>query len=401
MKTLFQLYLASYKGLSKPAWVLALIMLINRSGAMVIPFLGVYMTTSLKFSLSEAGTVLSCFGAGAVCGSWLGGWLSDKVGNFKVQFLCLMLTVPVFCILPQLTEPVWLAVGVFILSIISETFRPANTVSIASYTSPENITKAFSLNRMAMNLGFSIGPALGGFLAAWSYHWLFYGNALSSGLAGLFFYLYFKKRQARQIAKPAVTPSSTAVSPWKDTYFLIFSFFCCLYSICFFQLLSTLPLFYRTAHHLSEWNIGVILAFSGFVVFALEMILVHIAGRKWSSSTIIIAGTLLCGASYVMLLLPGKYAVLYSGIFLLCISEILAMPFMATLTMHRAPEHKQGAYMGINSLSFSIAHIVSPFAGTRIASHFGFDVLWITTGLISLFTAAGFYWVIRKLQATK
>lgn len=106
MKTLFQLYLASYKGLSKPAWVLALIMLINRSGAMVIPFLGVYMTTSLKFSLSEAGTVLSCFGAGAVCGSWLGGWLSDKVGNFKVQFLCLMLTVPVFCILPQLTEPV-------------------------------------------------------------------------------------------------------------------------------------------------------------------------------------------------------------------------------------------------------------------------------------------------------
>lgn len=397
MRTLLQTYLNSYRGLSRPAWVLALIMLINRSGAMVIPFLGVYMTDALKFSLEEAGTILSCFGVGAVFGSTLGGWLSDKVGNFKVQFLCLLLTVPVFCLLPQLRDPISLGAGVFILSVISETFRPANTVSIASYTTPENITKAFSLNRMAMNLGFSIGPALGGFLAAWSYHWLFYGNALSSGLAGLFFYLYFKGHESRKLAKPEVPAHWTTGSPWKDPYFLIFSCFCCLYSICFFQLLSTLPLFYRTTHHLSEWNIGVILAFSGLVVFSLEMILVHIAGRRWSSSTIIIAGTLLCGASYLALLLPGKYPVLYFGMLLLCLSEILAMPFMATLTMQRAPKEKQGAYMGVNSLSFSAAHIISPFAGTRIASHFGFDVLWSLTGLVSLLTAVGFYWVIRKL----
>ncbi|WP_256013465.1 MDR family MFS transporter [Desertivirga xinjiangensis] len=397
MRKLFQTYLNSYRGLSRPAWVLALIMLINRSGAMVIPFLGVYMTDALNFSLKDAGTILSCFGVGAVFGSTLGGWLSDKVGNFKVQFLCLLLAVPIFCLLPQLKDPISLAAGVFVLSVISETFRPANTVSIASYTTPENITKAFSLNRMAMNLGFSIGPALGGFLAAWSYHWLFYGNALSSGLAGLFFYLYFRGRGKRKLAKPEVSASRAMGSPWRDPYFLIFSFFCCLYSVCFFQLLSTLPLFYRTAHHLSEWNIGVILAFSGFVVFSLEMILVHIAGKRWSASTIIITGTLLCGASYLALLLPGKYPVLYFGMLLLCLSEILAMPFMATLTMQRSPRDKQGAYMGVNSLSFSAAHIISPFAGTRLASHFGFDVLWSVTGLVSILTAVGFYWVIRKL----
>ncbi|WP_207420327.1 MFS transporter [Desertivirga brevis] len=397
MKHLIQLYLNSYRGLSKPAWMLALIMLINRSGAMVIPFLGVYMTDALKFSLKDTGNTLSCFGAGAVVGSALGGWLSDKVGNFRVQFLCLMLCVPVYCILPVLSTPVQLSIGVFILSVISETFRPANTVSIASYTSPENITKAFSLNRMAMNLGFSIGPALGGLLAAISYHWLFYGNAISTGLAGLFFYFYFRNLQPVKGVQKDPEKGTTGLSPWKDAPFLVFSFFCLLYSVCFFQLLSTLPLFYRTVHHLSEWSIGVILAYSGFVVFSLEMILVHIAERRLGASGTIIIGTLLGGAAFLVLLLPGKFLLLYFGMFLLCISEILAMPFMATLTMKRASGKKQGSYMGVNSLAFSAAHIISPFIGTRIADHFGFDVLWTLTGLVSIITAAGFYWIIKKL----
>ncbi|WP_207535638.1 MFS transporter [Desertivirga arenae] len=397
MRQILQLYLNSYRGLSKPAWMLALIMLINRSGAMVIPFLGVYMTDALKFSLKETGTTLSCFGAGAVAGSALGGWLSDRFGNFKVQFLCLMLCVPVYCILPILTAPVELSIGVFLLSVISETFRPANTVSIASYTSPENITKAFSLNRMAMNLGFSIGPALGGLLAAISYHWLFYGNAISTCLAGLFFYFYFKRLQPVQTEQKQTGKEKAGLSPWKDLPFLIFSFFCFLYSVCFFQLLSTLPLFYRTVHHLSEWSIGVILAYSGFVVFSLEMILVHVAERRMGSSNAIILGTLLGGAAFLVLLLPGKFLLLYFGMFLLCVSEILAMPFMATLTMHRASGGKQGSYMGVNSLSFSAAHIVSPFLGTRIADHYGFNTLWTLTGLISIITAIGFYWIIKRL----
>ena len=94
MKEFFRLYLDAYKGLSTPAWMLALVMLINRSGAMVIPFLGVYMVNHLNFSLEDTGLVLSCFGVGAVGGSFLGGWLTDKFGHFRVQLISLILTVP-------------------------------------------------------------------------------------------------------------------------------------------------------------------------------------------------------------------------------------------------------------------------------------------------------------------
>lgn len=401
MREFIRLYLDAYKGLSTPAWMLALVMLINRSGAMVIPFLGVYMVNHLNFSLEDTGTVLSCFGIGAVAGSFLGGWLTDKVGHFKVQLFSLVLTVPMFFLLPELNTVVKLAIGVFMLSIISETFRPANSVSIAYYSKPDNIIRSFSLNRMALNLGFSIGPALGGFLAAISYAFLFYGNAIAAFFSALLFFLYFRNRKGNEkavVQEDNDRDSRTDQSPYKDTLFILFSILSCVFAICFFQLLSTLPLYYRTIYMLTEAKIGVILAFSGMVVFLLEMLLVHIAEKRMTPRAIIVWGVLLCGLSFLILNLAHGVWVLYVSIFVLCISEILAMPFMATVTLQRSSLKTRGAYMGINALSFSAAHIFSPFVGTRIASVYGFETLWYGTAIILLLTAAGFLVVMKKMR---
>ena len=401
MKGFLKLYLDSYRGLSHATWMLTLIMLINRSGAMVIPFLGVYMMQVLHFNITDTGTVLSCFGLGAVAGSLFGGWLTDKAGPFRIQLITLLLSVPVFCILPQLRTPASLSMGVFMLSFITETFRPANSVSIASYARPENITKAFSLNRMAMNLGFSIGPALGGFLAAISYNWLFYGNGISAAIAGVIFFFYFRHRSRNRQTpdnEPDTDDTTPKRSPWKDRPFLVFSLLCSFYGICFFQLLSTLPLFYREVHQLSEWSIGLILAFSGLVVFSLEMLLIHIAQRRMTPAQAIITGTLLCGLAFILLLIDGGYPVLYAGMFILCLSEILAIPFMASESMKRAHKLKQGAYMGINALCFSLAHILSPFLGTRIVDTLGFSALWLITGLVTILTAFGFWHIMKSMN---
>src|SRR5690349_15815532 len=94
------IYVNSFRGLSTENWMLALVMLINRSGSMVLPFLGIYMTSHLGFSIQSAGIVLSFFGLGSVLGSWLGGLITDKIGEYKVQALSLFLSVPLFCMLP-------------------------------------------------------------------------------------------------------------------------------------------------------------------------------------------------------------------------------------------------------------------------------------------------------------
>ncbi|WP_285009097.1 MFS transporter [Pedobacter faecalis] len=403
MKELVKLYLDAYRGLSAASWMLTLVMLINRTGAMVVPFLGLYMVNHLRFNLRDAGIVLSCFGLGAVTGNFFGGWLTDKAGHFRVQLISLCLTVPMFIVLPQLETVLSLALGIFTLSLFSETFRPANSVAVAYYARPENVVRSFSLNRMAMNLGFSIGPALGGFLAAISYSFLFYGNAIAAFSSALLFFVYFrnlkgsassKKREAEE-AKGDLMPDR---SPYRDVPYLLFSLLCCVFAVCFLQLLNTLPLYYREVYSLSEKEIGIILAFSGVVVFSLEMLMVHIAERRFSARTVIVAGTVLCALSFLILNLVKGVPVLYFSMFVLCIAEILAMPFMATVTLKRSSVKKRGAYMALNALSFSLGHIGSPLIGTGIAAAYGFEVLWWGTSITLLLAAAGFFFVMRQME---
>ncbi|SEM09262.1 Predicted arabinose efflux permease, MFS family [Chryseobacterium taichungense] len=395
---LIYLYTNSFKGLSKESWMLALVMLINRAGSMVLPFLGVYMTNHLHFSIENTGIVLSFFGIGSVIGSWLGGFITDKIGEYKVQYLSLLLSVPLFCLIPVFKTEVGVAAIILIQSIVSDAFRPANSVAITKYAKPENITRAFSLNRMAVNLGFSIGPALGGILSAISYEFLFFTNALAALLAGILYIIFFKKRNklARIKAKKVqeVIEIKKENSPYRDGKFLLYCFFCMLFSICFFQLFSTLTIFYKDSAHLSQQNIGYILGYSGFLVVLLEMGLVQVAEKYFSLAVTMFLGTFICGLSYAMLGFDHSMLTLVLSMSLLCVGEIWALPFMSTITALRSGKNNKGAYMGLNGISFSIAFIVTPYLGTLIAQKFGFTTLWIGTGILATLIAVAFYFIV-------
>ncbi len=399
MKSYIKNYFKVYESLSQPAWMLALVMLVNRSGAMVVPFLGVYLVNHLGFSLVNAGILLSCFGIGSVVGSSLGGWLTDKFGHFKVQLCSLAGVVPLFVLLAHLKTMPTLAAGILALSMVSDILRPANSVSLAYYSKPENLVKSFTLNRMALNLGFSIGPALGGVLAAFSYDLLFYGNAFGATIAALIFYFYFRNKTGTvKEDKKQVLIEATSRSPYKDVPFLVFTFLSILFATCFFQLFSTLPLYYREVYHLTEKSIGIILAFSGVVIVCLEMGIVHFAERRSTAGNAIIVGVVFCGLAFASLMITHAMWLLYFSIFLLCVAEMLAMPFMATVTLLRSNTKTRGVYMGLNSLALSAGLIFAPFFGTRIAASYGFNTLWTGTGVLMLCTAFGFYFLMKRMK---
>lgn len=406
MTKLIKIYADSFKGLSLESWMLSIVMLINRTGSMVLPFLGVYMVDHLKFSLVESGYVLACFGVGSIVGSSLGGYLTDKFGEFYVQSISLFVSVPLFCLYPLFQSPVALGLMVLIQSITSEIFRPANSVAIAKYAKPENLTRAFSLNRMAVNLGFSIGPALGGFMAAYSYNFLFYGNAFFTLAAG-FMYLYFFNRRQKLFRIKQTRKNNNnyeikhnvakAKSPYRDAPFLIFCIICALFSICFFQLMNTLPLFYKDEVHLNQSTIGLLMGANGLVVVIFEMLLVHIAEKKFTAAKTLLYGTLMCSISFLLLTLDHHLALLFFSISLLSLGEILALPFMATITAQRASDTNKGAYMGMNGISFSLAFIVSPILGTKLAVLYGFSNLWLGTGILMAICAFAFYYYVPIL----
>ncbi|WP_394665406.1 MFS transporter [uncultured Chryseobacterium sp.] len=378
--------------------MLALVMLINRAGSMVLPFLGVYMTDHLKFSIENTGVVLSFFGIGSVIGSWLGGFITDRIGEYRVQYLSLLLSVPLFCMIPLFKTEIGVATIILLQSIVSDSFRPANSVAITKYAKPENITRAFSLNRMAINLGFSIGPALGGILSAISYEFLFFSNAFTALVAGILYIVFFRKRNILAKLKARKVQEAIEIkkenSPYRDGKFLVYCFFCMLFSICFFQLFSTLTIFYKDTAHLSQQSIGYILGYSGFLVVLLEMGLVQVAEKYFSLAVTMLLGTFICGFAYAMLGFDCSIVILVVSMSLLCVGEIWALPFMSTITALRSGKNNKGAYMGLNGISFSIAFIVTPTLGTFIAERFGFTMLWIGTGVLATIIAIAFYYIV-------
>lgn len=373
---------------------------------MVLPFLGVYMTDQLEFSIKESGIVLSFYGVGSVIGSWLGGYFTDKFGEYRVQSTSLFLSAPLFLLIPIFTSVEGMALIILLQSIISETFRPANSVAITKYARPENLTRAFSLNRMAINLGFSIGPALGGILSSVSYELLFITNAVGAIIAGIFYVRFFRKRhkiyQKKMKEKSMVKDIlEKERSPYRDSPFLVYCLLCAIFSVCFFQFFNTIPIFYKEVAHLDQKSIGYILGYSGFIIVVLEMLVVNFADKYLTIAKTLLYGILMCAAAYAMLAINHHISLIMLSISILSVGEILVLPFMSTITALRSGKTNQGAYMGLNGMTFSISFIITPLLGTSVASDLGFNTLWIGSGVVLALAAIAMYFVVNWLLPGK
>ncbi|GAB3535253.1 MFS transporter [Pontibacter brevis] len=378
---------------------------INRSGAMVMPFLAVYLTEVLHFNLSQAGFILSIYGLGSVCASFLGGWLTDKYGHFHIQLISQVAGGFLFFLILQLHQFEYVAGGVFLLSLVNDTLRPANAAAVAQYATADTMTRAFSLNRMSVNVGFIVGTALGGVLAAFSFKWIFIANGVTGILAGIFFFWYFLGRQGEQPASKQEQGqqqeqllSAVALSPYKDILFLLFVLLCCCFATIFYQLFSTLPLYYKQVHQLSEDHIGFLMSFNGLVCLSVEMVLIYLLAKYMKKAVMIVAGVLLLGISFMLLNMVQHTSVLVFSMLFFSLSEIFAMPFMSTITVERSGIHNRGAYMGLFTIAYTAPLVAAPYLGTTIASLYGFTTLWWATGGLAVITAGGLYLVVEQME---
>ncbi len=384
MKTLFNNYVNTFKGLSTEVWWLALITLINRAGTMVIPFLSLYLTKSLNFTLSDVGWIMSAFGVGSVVGSWLGGRLTDKIGYYKVMVFSLISTGFLFIALQFLTTFISFTMGILLVMLVADMFRPAMFVALSAYSKPENKTRSVTLIRLAINLGFSAGPAVGGIIiTTLSYGGLFWVDGITCIIATLVLINVLNPKTAKTLDNVKVENPKSA---YHDKAFLIFLFAMVLFGVVFLQYFSTMPIYYKDAHGLTEFEIGVLLGLNGFLIFVFEMPLIKwLENTSFTKSGLMLFGAILTGLSFIILNLTSWTGILLIGMLLMTFGEMIAFPFSNAFAMDRAKKGNQGEYMALYSISFSIAHIFGHNAGMQMTDKLGFDNTWyIITGLAAL-----------------
>lgn len=387
-------YVGAYRGIPQNIWWLSIVNLINRMGTMVYPFMTIYMTRKLGYSISEAGFVMACFGVGGIAGSYLGGKLTDKYNFYVVQFGTLLSSGIIFIVLGYITHYYAICVAAFLLSVASEAFRPANMTAIGYFTTPENNTKSFSLNRLAFNLGWSVGGSLGGFVAAIDYHLLFWLDGLTSIFSAVAVYVFFHKLTFPKKNKSKET--TTIDGPLQDRIFIFFCLSTFIFASLFFQHFTNLPAYYRNVFNFNERFIGFLFTLNGLIIVALEMTIVHTLEKKNLKQKSVLIGHLMHGMAFLFLVLvpltmTGSIIVTITMTF----SEMLAFPVMYAIWIRRTNDYNRGSYAGWNAMSWALAQTVGPFGGALIAEHLGFKWLWLFVALCSCGTAY-FFWRLAK-----
>jgi predicted MFS family arabinose efflux permease len=400
LQTAFQRYINNFRGFSREIWILTFITFINRAGTMVLPFLSKYLKEDLHFSYGEVGWIMVCFGAGSIIGSWLGGKLSDKIGFYKIMIFSLLTTGILLFFVQFITSFTGLCIGMFVLMIIADMFRPAMFVSLGAYAKPENRTRALTLVRLAINLGFAAGPALGGLIImSIGYAGLFWVDGATCIVAILIFWIKVKEKKKTAYRDKEHPGEILTHSVFKDKPFWIFLFTCLVSGILFFQVFTTIPLYHKEQFNLTEFQTGILLTMNGLLIFFLEMPIVsYVERNKINKIKVVTWGCFLMAISLFLMLFNSWAGILIIMMLFMTFGEMFAFPFSNAVSLSRAPKGHEGRYMAIYTMSFSLAHILSAKMGMEIIDYFGYQMNWLFMGTLGIFGMLAGIYVFHLIQ---
>jgi MFS family permease len=358
-------------------WLLFATNLINRAGMMVLPFLVLYLTRELGFSLSRAGSMLAVYGASAIVFGPIGGRLSDRIGALPVMRVSLIASGVVLLLFPVAKSLATVAAMTVLWAGCAEMFRPASLAAITHVVAPEQRRQAFALNRLAINLGMSIGPALGGFLATVSFHAMFAVDAVTTLFAGTLLAVT-PWRAFSGVNSEAPNRQGVRIGPatiLHDGRFLVFLGGVILVGIVFFQHESALPLYLVQYLLLSPAFYGMLFTINTLLIVGLEVPIIT-ATVHWPNRRSLIIGCLLFAIGFGALGVIGSPAGVIATVVVWTFGEMLLFPAMSAHMAEIAPENRRGAYMGAYSMSLSISLTVGPWMGTQLLALLGPVRVW-------------------------
>ena len=370
---------------------------------MALPFLVLYLTQKLDYPAGRAGLVLAFYGIGAIVTSPLSGKLCDRIGAVLVMKATLVLGGATLLLLPLTQNFYAICAIVFVWAVFSEAFRPASLSIITDVVAPEHLKGAFALSRLAVNLGMSIGPVVGGFLTKISYTVIFLADGLTSIAAGLLLAASPLKTTTHEPAPTSsaaggVTKGTGSVNPLLDFRLLYFLLALIPVEMVLFQTQAAMPLYMVGELQFDEAIYGALMAINTVMIIFVEVPFT-LAISHWSNRLALSLGSFLFAVGF------GALAVTKDGwsigvtIVVWTVGEMILFPGASAYMAEIAPKENRGSYMGLYLMTFSIAFAVAPWIGTAILGRFGSVALWTATFVVGSLSAVMMLFLRSKSAA--
>lgn len=357
--------------LPRRMWVLAAATLVNRAGTMALPFLPLYLTRSLGFTPGQAGAIIALYGAVSFVVAPLSGRLCDLWGTQRLMTVSMAASGLAMLVFPLARSLPAVVVMTVVWGVATEAFRPAGMTAVAESATPEMRKQAYALHRLAINLGMSVGPALGGFLAGFSFPALWAVDGLTSiAAAGV---LALAGTAAATAPAPSEAPPSVRGLADSRLRYCLLAFVPV--AVVFFQHEGAMPLFLVRDLGFSEVFYGLQFTLNTLLIVALEVPLNH-ATAHWPARRALALGSLLFAVGFGALAFARTPWEVSATTVVWTFGEMILLPGMSAYVSDIAPAARRGEYMGLYMMSFSVAFMVGPWAGLFALQHWGPAVLW-------------------------
>lgn len=389
--------LRQYLNLPRTVHVLCLGILINRAGTLLVPFLTLYLQSRLGLGIETATRVMGAYGAGALVAAVAGGHLADHYGRKRVMVGSLAGGAAILSVFPLLHSSWQVAAGLFTFAMVGEMYRPATQAMIADLVEPARRPAAYALLYVAVNLGFAIAPVIGGLLAATSFRWLCWVDALTNGAYALL--LAVMVRETRPVGDGAratdghASPAAERVGLGaalrviaRDGTMLAFCAGIVLVGLSFMQIASTFPL-YLGQLGIGAKQYGRIIAVNGLMITLLQLPFAALVSR-WRRDLVMVASGVVLGVGFYLNAFARTPWQFTAVVVVWTLGEMLNAVFAPTIVSELAPPAMRGRYMGVFTMCFSSAAMFGAPLGGLVLARGGGQALWTAVLLLGLGAAA-------------
>ena len=376
MSLLSQLHL-----LPRPFWVLVGATFVNRFGVFVVPFLALFITRNGN-TATQAGYAVAAYSLGGFIAAWIGGWMADRLGRNVTMAVSSLAGAVCMMAMSQAVDWRALAALAFLTGAINEAGQPASAALVQDIVPPEQRVMAYSVQRFAINLAWSLGPATAGFLAEYSFFWLFAVDAATSVVFGIIAWRFLPR--GRRTAREHAGWGHAWQSIRSNHAFLALFGACVCVAWIFRQTNTTFPLhFERSA--LPLHLCGLVLALNGVMICLFEVPLA--AGlRLWPVKQVLALGYLLMGGSFLTFLGSGSLTAFVLLMVVFTLGEMSAFSRQQAYSASLSPEDMRGRYVGFQSLAWCAGSTASSALGMPLYDHQP-TWLWVLNAVLGIVAA--------------
>lgn len=389
----------SYRGLPMSIYVLFFASIANNLGNFVMPFLTMFLTYNLGVNVGTVGIIVAVNSGLGMIGALIGGKLIDSFGR-KSTFIIFRTISAVSIMVCGFIKSPAIVVGLLMVATFFGGFsQPVYSTMITDLTEGNQRKVAFSLEYMAINIGFSVGPLVASFLYKNYLTWLFLGDGITTIisiiLVGVFVPETLKKGARRgETHKNSLEKSeggSLFAAMLKRPSLMIFSFIMVLFFIVFSQFNFGLSLQIGDVFKDNKEIVFGSLMTINAVMCSLFTVLVVSLTKETEPALTIAAGGLLYAVGFGMMFFINGYYMFVLSTVIWTTGEILVANNTNTYIAAHTPESHRGRFNSIFPIIRRLGFICGPIIAGVCVNNSGIRNLWIIIAALALIASALMY----------